>query len=45
MMPIEGYSNGKNWFNLLELMVSFGIPAEEKGKIEQAVVMMKIGYR
>lgn len=45
MMPIEGYSDGKNWFNLLELMESFGIPEEEKVKIEQAVVMMKIDYR
>lgn len=45
MMPIEGYSKGKDWFNLLELMEEYGITEEEKTKIEQAVVMMKIDYK
>jgi hypothetical protein len=45
MMPLEGFSDGKNWFNILELMELAGVPEEDRKKLEQAVVMMKIEYK
>jgi len=44
-VPIEGFSDGTNWFKILEYLELAGVAEEEKKAIEQAVVMMKIEYK
>lgn len=44
-MPMEGFSDGTNWYHLLELMEGSELSDEEKKTIEQAVLMMKIEYK
>ncbi len=43
-MPIEGFSDGTEWFDLMEYSKTLGISEEDLKKAESGVIMMKIEY-
>ncbi len=44
MMPIEGFTDGTEWFDLIEISKKMGVSEEDIKKAESGVLMMKLEY-